>query len=353
MSLIKPVQSIICVGVFACMCWPLRGASQDQELSMNKDLLGGAKQIYFLLNQLVNGQQLDISWTRRDRSSTQAAPDGSIFTRDYEINWQGSFNAYTIFISEILFKNSKLAGTNVSVLGKIDKQYWSTAVEKGMVELDNLNVNNQQIRASFALGELTNVLTMGFGIHWNIASIRFSESGRVFGKSVDLSEDLSGWVTYLSDGRIKDVFYPVNKYRKSFVLSYNYQDENTKFREFPSSITQSIAINMGAGKYLITTNLKSYDATYENIKISDIKPDVAKSLGVPDKNLYKYALISNGVTIPQHGPLTPVIFAGSMAKSTVESTWFSARFLLISIFLAINIVILTLFFVSFSKRRKS
>jgi hypothetical protein len=199
------------------------------------------------LAKLQSGPGLRVSWVRYNYSRLA---DGT--TIDDKINWLGSYDAYTITNISVETNSKKHTRNERSeVLGKMDDKYWST-MEPGIVDMDSISINRHRGRASYAKLELTNVLTMGFGVHWDLNSIKFSSGGKITGKYKDLNDDLEGIIDYFPDGRMKDCFYRVPKLNENFLLSYTYDDSQANSSVNPSSITLSLAQSSDTGGFAKT-----------------------------------------------------------------------------------------------------
>ncbi len=297
------------------------------------------------LNKIRNGSGLRVFWVRYDY-----LPSADGATTDDKILWLGSYDAYIVTNTSIEnnLKNQQTK-ENSEVLGKKDNKYWST-MEPGIVDIDSISTGWHKGRVYYVTEELTNVLTMGFGVHWNINSIKVSSGGKVYGKSKDLTDNLEGIIDYFQDGRMKDCFYRVPKLDNNFLLSYSYGDAQTNNGTKPnganlSSISLSLAVPSENGGFVKTMDYLKYDI----LDISEIKPEEAKTVGVPPPELYRYALISNQVTIPQGEPLTPKMIGATEAKITNDAPMFSVRQIIIAAIIIMNVILAAVFFKRFRK----
>jgi multisubunit Na+/H+ antiporter MnhC subunit len=93
---------------------------------------------------------------------------------------------------------------------------------------------------------------------------------------------------------------------------------------------------------------------YKILDISEIKSEEAVMVGVLPRELYKYALISNGITIPQGQPLTPEMIGASEAKKTNAALGFGRQHAeqkrpLVAVIILTSLVVFFLFFKLFLK----
>ena len=325
--------------------------AQDSAVNQNTNFVSGNSLEPLLtagLNELHSNHKLHVSWIRYTLYALNAAGRKSTDKAD----WIGSLDNYTVAYTNIMVEDKKPTNENVQVYGRNNNTYWSTS-EKGMVDIDNIktNLTVQLSRCAYVLGELTNIVSLGFGIHWDVNSIKINSNGKVRGKSKDLNDDLEGVIEFSPDGKMTDCFYKVPHLQRQYLLSYSYEDSRAGVLSNLATISLSLTVPSLSPqyKYIKAQELIKYVILDDSI-VSSNSYNVAL-IGVPPKELYKYAIISNGITLPTERILQPEMLRDSQPKVVEKKSalGLTKRQLIIAGFVLVNLATL-LFLLRFTKK---
>ena len=262
--------------------------------------------------------------------------------------WVGTFDAFTFTnISIKTSKDGKVVEGNTNVWGRRNGTRWqATSYEEGILDVNSNPTEKEKQVDNAMLYPLTNVLTMGFGLHWDVSSMRFLAKGKVTGKAANFPDSLEGQITYLPNGQVQQFFYSIPSLGKSYLLTFSYRIGQ---EQFPSGFELWLAGVLPSGEpYAALLRSK-----YEILSISDITPEVAKLAGVPPSSLSKNALITNGVTIASSPyALTPeAIGTSQKTSSSPNETKASQTVIIRAIILVVFLLPLPfVIFAAFKKR---
>lgn len=336
---------IFCMATAKSLSQPAMSAP-DGFISTNHD--GGVEFNY--LSKLKTG--IEVSWVRK--SDYVLAKDANEERRYF---WTGTFDAFTF--NDVSIVTSKKDGTNLGGVGN-NSEIWgrrngtrwqSSSFEKGIVDINSNPDAQTKAADNFRVYPLTNILTMGFGEHWDVNSMRLSADGKVTGKYKHPPDTLEGLLTYLPNGQIQKCLYKVPSLNESFLLSFSYRADQTNQNQFPSGFTLSQVITLPNGELYVADPLEKC----EILDISDQTPEAASLAGVPDPSLYKNALISNGETYASSPrALTPEVLgaidpdSSQQVSNTEASRPVMVRIIILAIFFPLLIIMA---FLTFKKWR--